>query len=150
MSDLFDFLPQEEAVKYKAIKSDDWKWTMANDYPKEKNGLKVFSCFACGGGSTMGYKLSGCEVLGCCEIDPRMNKVYVENHHPKYNYLQDIRDFNKREDLPKELYNLDILDGYTKVGCLGALPRTALGRKNHRANEGKHCLHPRKTIQHSV
>lgn len=92
-------------------KSTDWKWTMKDDYPKEKNGLKVFSCFACGGGSTMGYKLAGCEVIGCNEIDPRMNKVYVENHHPKYNYLEDIRDFNKREDLPKELYNLDILDG---------------------------------------
>lgn len=92
------------------IVSNDWKWTMANDYP-EKNGLKVFSCFACGGGSTMGYKLAGCDVLGCNEIDPRMNKVYVENHHPKYNYLEDIRDFNKREDLPQELYELDILDG---------------------------------------
>lgn len=108
---LFDFLSKEDAAKYKPIKSTDWKWHMANDYPKEKNGLKVFSCFACGGGSTMGYKLAGCEVIGCNEIDPRMNKVYVENHHPKYNYLQDIREFNKREDLPEELYNLDILDG---------------------------------------
>ena len=90
-------------------KSTDWKWNF-KDYP-QKNGLKVFSCFACGGGSTMGYKLCGCEVLGCNEIDPRMNKVYVANHNPKYNYLEDIRDFNKREDLPKELYNLDILDG---------------------------------------
>lgn len=26
-------------------KSTDWKWTFA-DYPEEKNGLKVFSCFA--------------------------------------------------------------------------------------------------------
>ena len=108
---LFDFLPEEEAKQYRAIKSDDWKWTMANDYPKEKNGLKVFSCFACGGGSTMGYKLAGCEVLGCNEIDPRMNSVYVENHKPKYNYLMDIRDFNKLDDLPEELYDLDILDG---------------------------------------
>lgn len=90
--------------------STDWKWEMSKDYP-QKNGLKVFSCFACGGGSTMGYKLAGCEVLGCNEIDPRMNNVYVENHHPKYNYLEDLRDFNKREDLPEELYNLDILDG---------------------------------------
>ena len=49
-------------------KSNDWKWWF-KDYP-EKNGLKVFSCFACGGGSTMGYKLCGCEVLGCNEIDP--------------------------------------------------------------------------------
>lgn len=107
---LFDLLPEEEQSKYKPIKSTDWKWTMANDYPKEKNGLKVFSCFACGGGSAMGYKLAGCDVIGCNEIDPRMNKVYVENHHPKYNFLMDIRDFNKR-DLPEELYNLDILDG---------------------------------------
>lgn len=109
--ELFEFLPEEEAKQYKPLPSTDWKWTMANDYPKETNGLKVFSCFACGGGSTMGYKLAGCEVLGCNEIDPRMNKVYVENHQPKYNYLEDIRDFNKREDLPEELYNLDILDG---------------------------------------
>lgn len=90
-------------------KSKDWKWSF-KDYPKT-NGLKVFSCFACGGGSTMGYKLSGCEVIGCCEIDKRMNDVYIENHKPKYNYLEDIRDFNKRKDLPEELYNLDILDG---------------------------------------
>lgn len=94
----------------KPIRSNDWKWNMGTDYP-EKNGLKVFSCFACGGGSTMGYKLAGCEVIGDLEIDKRMNDVYVANHHPKYNFLMDIREFNKKEDLPEELYNLDILDG---------------------------------------
>lgn len=109
---LFDFLPEEEAAQFKPIKSTDWRWSFAN-YPKEKNGLKVFSCFACGGGSTMGYKLAGCEVLGCCEIDPKMNEVYVKNHNPKHNFLMDIRDFNKtpNEDLPPELFDLDILDG---------------------------------------
>lgn len=91
-------------------KSTDWKWSF-KDYPREKNGLKVFSCFSCGGGSTMGYKLAGCEVIGNVEIDPKMNEVYVKNHNPKYNYLMDIREFNKLEDLPEELYNLDILDG---------------------------------------
>lgn len=110
---IFDLLPTEEAEKYKPKKSTDWKWTMAGDYPKEKNGLKVFSCFACGGGSTMGYKLAGCEVLGCCEIDPKMNEVYVKNHHPKYNFLMDIREFNAlpNEEIPAELFDLDILDG---------------------------------------
>ena len=109
---IFDMLPEEEAEKFKPIKSTDWKWSFA-DYPKEKNGLKVFSCFACGGGSTMGYKLAGCDVIGCCEIDPKMNKMYTENHKPKYNYLMDIRKFNELPDdeLPKELFNLDILDG---------------------------------------
>lgn len=110
---IFDFLPTEEAEKYKPKKSTDWKWTMAEDYPTEKNGLKVFSCFACGGGSTMGYKLAGCEVLGCCEIDPKMNEVYVKNHHPKHNFLMDIREFNAlpNEEIPAELFDLDILDG---------------------------------------
>ena len=108
---IFDLLPEDEAVKHKPKKSDDWKWTFA-DYPKEKNGLKVFSCFACGG-STMGYKLAGCEVLGCCEIDPKMNETYIKNHNPKYNFLMDIREFNKlpKEEIPEELFHLDILDG---------------------------------------
>lgn len=96
----------------RAIKSTDWKWSFS-DYPKEKNGLKVFSCFACGGGSTMGYKLAGCEVIGCCEIDKAMNDVYVMNHHPKHNFLMDIRDFNAlpNSELPQDLFHLDILDG---------------------------------------
>lgn len=109
---MFDLLPEDEAAKYKPMKSTDWKWTFA-DYPKEKNGLEVFSCFACGGGSTMGYKLAGCEVLGCCEIDPKMNEIYVKNHNPRHNFLMDIREFNKipNEQLPPELFDLDILDG---------------------------------------
>ena len=110
---IFDCLPEEEAEKYKPKKSTDWKWTMAEDYPTEKNGLKVFSCFACGGGSTMGYKLAGCDVVGSCEIDPRMNGVYLANHKPKHNFLMDIRKFNEmpNDELPDELFNLDILDG---------------------------------------
>ena len=115
MISIFDLLPEDDemAKRFKPIKSTDWKWTMAKDYPKEKNGLKVFSCFACGGGSTMGYKLAGCDVIGCCEIDPKMNNVYVQNHHPKYNFLMDIRKFNEtpNEELPEELFDLDILDG---------------------------------------
>ena len=109
---LFDLLPEEEAAQYRPKKSTDWKWTFA-DYPIDKNGLKVFSCFACGGGSTMGYKLAGCEVLGCCEIDPKMNEVYIKNHNPKHNFLMDIREFNKlpKEEIPEELFHLDILDG---------------------------------------
>ena len=61
----------------------------------------------------MGYKLAGCEVIGCCEIDPKMNEVYKKNHNPKHNFLMDIREFNKipNEELPPELFALDILDG---------------------------------------
>lgn len=87
----------------------NWKWYLSE--LKQDKDITVFSCFSCGGGSTMGYKRAGFKVLGNVEIDPRVNEVYKINNHPKYNYLMDLRDFNKLEDLPDELYHLDILDG---------------------------------------
>lgn len=87
----------------------NWKWYLSE--LKQDKDVTVFSCFSCGGGSTMGYKRAGFKVLGNVEIDPRVNEVYKTNNHPKYNYLMDLRDFNKLEDLPDELYRLDILDG---------------------------------------
>ena len=59
----------------------------------------------------MGYKLAGYEHLGGVEIDPKIADVYLENHKPKYLYVEDIRLFNKRNDLPAELFDLDLLDG---------------------------------------
>lgn len=89
-----------------------YEWKIKNDYPPPcKPPIKVFGTFVCGGGSTMGYKLAGCEHLGGVEIDKEMARIYIENHQPKYFYLEDIRTFNNRNDLPDELYNLDILDG---------------------------------------
>lgn len=87
-----------------------YEWTL-KDVVFTKDKGKVFSCFACGGGSTMGYKLAGFDVLGCNEIDPKMIETYKENHNPKYTYLEPIQTFKERKDLPKELYDLDILDG---------------------------------------
>jgi DNA (cytosine-5)-methyltransferase 1 len=86
----------------------NWKLSEAN-FTKDKG--KVFSCFACGGGSTMGYKLAGFDVIGHNDIDPKMVEVYKENHKPKYSFLESITTFAKRKDLPQELYELDILDG---------------------------------------
>lgn len=59
----------------------------------------------------MGYKLAGFDVIGCNEIDKKMMQVYEANHAPKYAFLQSITDFKMRNDLPSELYELDILDG---------------------------------------
>lgn len=87
-----------------------YDWTKQNDYPCT-NGLNVFGTFVCGGGSTMGYKLAGFNHLGGVEIDKKMSQIYTTNHKPKYFYLEDIREFNQRTNLPEELYNLDILDG---------------------------------------
>lgn len=88
----------------------NYNWKLKETHFTKDKG-KVFSCFSCGGGSTMGYKLAGFDVLGCNEIDPKMMEVYIENHKPKYSYLEGIQTFKNRKDLPKELYNLDILDG---------------------------------------
>ena len=91
-----------------------YKWNLAEGYPAkgiEQNGMNVFGTFICGGGSTMGYKLAGYNHLGGVEIDKKVAEVYRINHSPKHLYIEDLREFNKREDLPKELYNLDLLDG---------------------------------------
>ncbi len=89
------------------------KWSLEDLKSVPKNGFKVFSFFSCGGGSTMGYKLAGFDVIGHCEIDKRICSIYKQNHHPKYSFNMDIRDFLRIRDgdLPKELFRLDILDG---------------------------------------
>lgn len=85
------------------------RWNLSDsNFTKDKG--KVFSCFSGGGGSTMGYKLSGFDVIGNNEWDEKMNEIYLNNHKPLYNYHEDIRTFRVKK-LPKALYELDILDG---------------------------------------
>ena len=74
------------------------------------NGLKIMSTFSCGGGSSLGYKLAGCDVIAANDIDPEMAQHYKLNLNPKYYFLCPIKDLLKKQ-LPDELYNLDILDG---------------------------------------
>lgn len=93
------------------LKTGPWLLSELESIPK--NGLKVFSCFHCGGGSSMGYKLAGFEVLGGVEIDPQMMRVYKKNHNPKHSFLMGVQEFNKLplNKIPDELFKLDILDG---------------------------------------
>ena len=84
-------------------------WTLA-DMRAPWNGVRVMSTFACGGGSTMGYKRAGCEVIAANDIDPEMARHYQRNHHPRHYFLAPIKELLTRE-LPAELFNLDILDG---------------------------------------
>ena len=57
--------------------AQDYIWHYEDLKKVPKNGLTAFSCFSCGGGSSMGYKLAGYELLGNCEIDPAINEMYV-------------------------------------------------------------------------
>lgn len=80
-----------------------YRWQLADGFPAKgikPNGRTVFGTFVCGGGSAMGYKLAGFDYLGGVEIDPKVAAVYADNLHPRHLYVEDIRDFNKRDDLP--------------------------------------------------
>jgi DNA (cytosine-5)-methyltransferase 1 len=85
-------------------------WKLTHLTQITPNNKRVFSTFACGGGSTMGYKLAGYEVIGANDIDPKMAEVYKLNYNPKLFYQCPIKELLTAE-LPTEMYNLDILDG---------------------------------------
>lgn len=87
----------------------NWQWNLSE--LKQDKDINVFSCFSCGGGSSMGYKKEGFKVLGNVEIDPKINKIYCKNHKPKYNFCMDLREFNNLDPIPEELIGIDILDG---------------------------------------
>lgn len=98
----------------------NYRWYLKNGFPQsiddsiKPNNYKVFGCFICGGGSTMGFKLAGFNHLGGVEISQRESEVYKKNLNPKYLYNEDIREFlikAKNKELPNELYDLDCLEG---------------------------------------
>ena len=122
-----------------------YKWSLKDKYPAQgikKNNLKVFSTFACGGGSSFGYKLAGFDVIGANDIDPKMAKVYKENHRPQYFFECPIKDLLNK-DLPKELYNLDILDGSppcSTFSIAGAREKGWKKKKHFREGQAKQVL----------
>lgn len=85
-------------------------WRLADLEQVPKVGVSVMSTFACGGGSSMGYKLAGCDVIAANDIDPEMAWHYKRNLHPKHYFLCPIKDLITAS-LPPELFSLDILDG---------------------------------------
>jgi DNA (cytosine-5)-methyltransferase 1 len=87
-----------------------YTWLLTDLEQVPSNGIKVMSTFACGGGSSLGYKLAGCDVIAANDIDPEMAWHYKANLHPRHYFLCPIRDLLSMS-LPPELYQLDILDG---------------------------------------
>lgn len=93
----------------------------------------------------MGYKRAGFRVIGNCEIDPKIAKVYERNLHPQYSYVMDLREFNTLGELPDELYNLDVLDGSppcstfsvagSREDAWGVEKRFAEGQKKQRLDD---------------
>jgi len=92
------------------IPKPDCAWSLADLHSVPPNGIRVMSTFSCGGGSSMGYKLAGCDVIAANDIDPAMAWHYQKNLVTKHYFLCPIRDLLTM-DLPSELHSLDILDG---------------------------------------
>jgi DNA (cytosine-5)-methyltransferase 1 len=107
-------------------------WTLADLEVVPKNGIKVMSTFACGGGSTMGYKRAGCEVIAANDIDPQMAWHYQHNLKPKHYFLCPIRDL-LTANLSPELFELDILDGSPPCSTfsMAGSREKAWGKKKH-------------------
>ena len=119
---------------------DNYIWKLEDLKSIKKNGLKVFTCFSCGGGSSMGYKLNGCEVIGNVEIDPKIMNIYRANHNPKYPFLMGVQEFKNipNEKLPEELFDLDILDGSPPCSTFSiAGSREKAWGKNKKFREGQ-------------
>lgn len=87
-----------------------YSWKLGDGYPAkgiDYHGTTVMTTFACGGGSSMGYKLAGYEVVAANDIDPQMARVYQANHHPKQFFECGISELLNSNDLP----TVDVLDG---------------------------------------
>jgi DNA (cytosine-5)-methyltransferase 1 len=124
------------------MKKPDCAWSLKDLETISKNGLKVMSTFACGGGSSMGYKLAGCEVIAANDIDPEMAWHYKLNINPKHYFLCSISDLLNME-LPKELYYLDILDGSPPCSTfsMAGSREKAWGKEKHfREGQAKQVL----------
>jgi DNA (cytosine-5)-methyltransferase 1 len=88
----------------------NYRWNIKDGFPANNidyHGTTVMTTFACGGGSTMGYKLAGYDVVAANDIDPQMEKVYTANFKPKQYFLCGVKELINRNDLPQ----VDILDG---------------------------------------
>lgn len=87
----------------------------------------------------MGYKLAGYDVVGVNEIDPKMAALYKQNHDPKYLFVEPIQDFVNRKKYPKELYNLDILDGSPPCSSfsVASVKRDKMWGKEKKFREGQ-------------
>ena len=79
-----------------------------------KNGYKVFSTFSGCGGSSLGYKLAGYEVIGALECVPQARDAYAKNFPNTPILFKDIREVHG-----EDIFNLtglkkgelDIMDG---------------------------------------
>lgn len=94
----------------------------------QKNKIQVISTFSCGGGSSLGYKLAGCDVISANDIDPEMAYHYRYNLNPKHYYFCPISEMLNKT-LPSEFYGIDILESSPPCFAKGTPVITSEGVK---------------------
>lgn len=68
-------------------------WSLKDLARVEKRDIKVVSTFSCGGGSSMGYELSGCNVVAANDIDKTVLDVYGLNLPTKIRVEAPVKQF---------------------------------------------------------
>ena len=84
-----------------------YKWNLSDGYPAKgikPNACKVFGTF-------IWLQIGRVRSFGRCWNWSESSRRLPENHKPKHLFVEDIRLFNQRQDLPPELYDLDLLVG---------------------------------------
>jgi DNA (cytosine-5)-methyltransferase 1 len=94
------------------------------------NGLKVVSTFSGCGGSSTGYKMAGCRVLGASEFIPVAAETYRANHPDTYLDTNDIRTLQAdkfMDAMNLQPGTLDILDGSPPCSSYSTAGKTSEG-----------------------
>jgi len=84
-------------------------WYLSDLVEPAPDAPRLISTFSGGGGSSMGYKLAGINVVHACEIDAKMFNVYKRNISGTPVFEGSIADERFKEIVEAE--NPDILDG---------------------------------------
>lgn len=87
-----------------------YRWSLRDIERVPRAGLQVASTFSCGGGSSMGYKLAGFDVVAANDIDPVMARHYQKNLHPPSYYLGPVIDLSTTSEWDR-FEGIDLLDG---------------------------------------
>jgi DNA (cytosine-5)-methyltransferase 1 len=97
----------------------------------EKNGVKVISTFSGCGGSSLGYRMAGCEVIAANEFVPAAQEVYRLNASPStIIFPNDIRTMTGKdflEPLGLSVGELDILDGSPPCAAFSTAGKRSAG-----------------------
>lgn len=78
------------------------------------NGINVISTFSGCGGSSLGYRMASCKVLGASEFVPAAYETYRANSSSTHLWTDDIREMTGEQmlaDVGLSVGELDILDG---------------------------------------